>query len=125
MSRSGTREISAALACSSRKMVCARTSAKNQSRKRGVASTTPPPRKYWSGSRKFAAMVNSRPSAIACCLKIVSAISSPSSAYLRTSLAAALIGIWARSWPGYLVSQYGSRLFWIPVSEATLSASPD
>src|SRR2546426_116043 len=74
MSRSGTREISAARACSSRRTVCARTSAKNQSRKCGAASTTPPPRKYASGSRKFAAMVNSRPRAIACCRKIASAL---------------------------------------------------
>ena len=70
-------------------------------------------------------MVNSRPSAIACCLKIASAISSPFSAYLRTSLAAAPIGTLLSSWPLYLLSQCGSRLFWIPVSEATLSASPD
>ena len=70
-------------------------------------------------------MVNSLPIAIACCLKIASAISSPSSAYLRTSLAALPIGRPLSSWPWYLVSQYGSRLFWIPVREATLSASPD
>ena len=105
MSRSGTRVISAALACSSRSKVPARTWAKNQSRKCGAASTTPPPRKYTSGSRKFAAMVNSRPIAIACCLKIASAISSPSSAYLRTSLAARPIGRPPSSCSGYLVSQ--------------------
>jgi hypothetical protein len=34
----------------------------NHSRKRGAASTTPPPRKYASGSVKLAAIVKSRPS---------------------------------------------------------------
>ena len=70
-------------------------------------------------------MVNSRPRAIACCRKIASAISSPSSPYVRTCLAATPIGTSPSGWPLYLVSQYGSRLFWMPVSEATLSASPD
>ena len=31
---------------------------------------------------------------------------------------------WPSSWPGNWVSQYGSRFFSIPVSDATLSASP-
>ena len=70
-------------------------------------------------------MVNSRPIAIACWRKIASAISSPFSAYLRMSLAAWPIGTPASSCPSYLVSQYGSRLLPMPVSDATLSASPD
>ncbi len=54
-----------------------------------AASTTPPPRKYACGSVKFAAIVNSRPSAIACCSKTASASSSPPSASPRTCIAAA------------------------------------
>ena len=45
----------------------------------GAASTTPPPTKYASGSVKLAAIVNSRPRAIACCSKICSASGSPCS----------------------------------------------
>ena len=40
--------------------------ARNQSRKCGAASTTPPPTKYACGSTTFAAIVNSRPIAAAC-----------------------------------------------------------
>src|ERR1035438_2292051 len=45
MSRSGTSAMDAAYTCSSRRMVCWRTHPRNQSRKCGAASTTPPPRK--------------------------------------------------------------------------------
>ena len=53
--------------------VCSRTWSRNQSRNCGAASTTPPPTKYTSGSVKLAAIVNSRPMAMACCAKISSA----------------------------------------------------
>ena len=44
--------------------------ATDQSRKCGAASITPPPTKYVSGSVDLAAMENTWPMAIACCLKI-------------------------------------------------------
>ena len=60
--------------------MCSLTVATNQSRKCGAASITPPPTKYVSGSVNLAAMEKTRAIAMACCLKIASAISSPRSA---------------------------------------------
>ena len=73
---------------------------------------------------KFDAIVNSRPNAYACWSKILSAISSPFSPYPRTAFAAFSMGMSWSGWSGYWVSQYGSRLLRMPVSEATLSTSP-
>ena len=62
---------------------------------------------------------------MACCSKIRRAIGSPAAPKPRTSLAALASGSTAASsCSGNWVSQYGSRFFSIPVSEATLSASP-
>ena len=60
---------------------------------------------------KLAAIVNSRPSAIACCSKISSASGSPCSPYAAHQLGRlARVGSAPAGGPGYRVSQYGSRL---------------
>ena len=76
------------------------------------------------GSWKFAAMVKSRPNAIACCS--ISRVAIRSGPLRRTApdRAASEMGSDPSSWSGSHDNRYGRRLSSMPASDTTLSASP-
>ena len=126
MSRSDTSANWATSSCSARSVVADRTVSRNQLRKCGSASITPPPDEVGVGVGEVGGdREQARRSPIACCSKILSAISSPCLT-VRAHLTCGLLARQRRDGViGIPVSQIRQQVaLEARLSDATLSASP-